>query len=504
LKFRKIYFVILFFFPFSPIFFFFNIYKLHHFSCKNWDKGLNGSYIDNGSKEYPCLINIPKDNSCYLSEFGKYFDYSSKYRPTCLDNGLLKSQKEYFLKSLKKYHIKYFNISNKKFFGFPNTNNDKFNIREFGTILSKDKKSLEEELHKNIILMDLYFKNKTKYYPNETKPEIYVQFKKGRGKIKIKVHKNITLIKEKEIIINHHKNKLIFKNVIVMFFDTISRAHFYRKFPKVTSFFNNFSRYETNYSRKKMTIFEFFKYNSINTYTDPNLKAAYFGAKINGNGTYFANYFKDQGYIIGKTTTFCEKASVIFDNNTKLNEIRWDHEGISIPCIKGIYTNFFTHKLNSLIKRCLFGKQIFEYALDYLESFFKTYFEYSKMFLFESEEGHEPTGQVIGYLDDILYNFFSKLYSETFLLNTTIILFSDHGQHLNWLLYVLKFKDFLYETTLPFLFLIFPNTQELYNESLYEKIKNNQQIFITPYDIYYIPFNFKEMVNIKNVFQKIK
>ena len=30
--------------------------------------------------------------------------------------------------------------------------------------------------------MDLYFKNKTKYYPNETKPEIYVQFKKGRGK----------------------------------------------------------------------------------------------------------------------------------------------------------------------------------------------------------------------------------------------------------------------------------------------------------------------------------
>jgi hypothetical protein len=108
--------------------------------------------------------------------------------------------------------------------------------------------------------MDLYFKNKTKYYPNETKPEIYVQIKKGRGKITIKVDKNITLIKEKEKIINHNKNKFMFKNVIVMFFDTISRVHFFRKFPKVTSFFNNFTRYETNYSRKKMTIFEFFKF----------------------------------------------------------------------------------------------------------------------------------------------------------------------------------------------------------------------------------------------------
>ena len=35
------------------------------------------------------------------------------------------------------------------------------------------------------------------------------------------------------------------------------------------------------------------------------------------------------------------------------------------------------------------------------------------------------------------------------------------------------------------MFLIFPNTQELYEEFLYEKIKSNQQVFITPYDIYY-------------------
>jgi len=107
------------------------------------------------------------------------------------------------------------------------------------------------------------------------------------------------------------------------------------------------------------------------------------------------------------------------------------------------------------------------------------------MFLLESGEGHEPTGQVVGYLDLIFYNFLSKLYSNNFLSNTTIIIFSDHGQHLNGPLYFFKLKDFLYERTLPLLLLIFPNTPELYEESLYEKIKSNQQIFVTPYDIYH-------------------
>ena len=106
----------------------------------------------------------------------------------------------------------------------------------------------------------------------------------------------------------------------------------------------------------------------------------------------------------------------------------------------------------------------------------EAYSDYNKMFLLESGEGHEPTGQIVGYLDDIFYNFLFKLYSNNFLSNTTIIIFSDHGQHLNGPLYFFKLKD---------LFLIFPNNHELYEESLYEKIKNNQQVFITPYDIYH-------------------
>lgn len=114
------------------------------------------------------MINIPEDNTCYLPEIGKYFDFYSKFRTTCLDNELLQSQSDDFLNTIKKYNIKYYNLSNKNYFGYPMTNNDKFKIIEYGNTFIQGSKSLEEELHKNIILMDLYKKNKTKYYPNES------------------------------------------------------------------------------------------------------------------------------------------------------------------------------------------------------------------------------------------------------------------------------------------------------------------------------------------------
>jgi hypothetical protein len=46
--------------------------------------------------------------------------------------------------------------------------------------------------------MDLYNENKTKYYPNIPHPEIEVKIEGDFGKLIINVHKNETLIKERE------------------------------------------------------------------------------------------------------------------------------------------------------------------------------------------------------------------------------------------------------------------------------------------------------------------
>ncbi len=69
-----------------------------------------------------------------------------------------------------------------------------------------------------------------------------------------------------------------------------------------------------------MTIFKYFKYHSIRTYTDPNIKATYYGVKINGKGTHFANYFKRKGYIFRRINDFCQKEVITNQNNFSFNE----------------------------------------------------------------------------------------------------------------------------------------------------------------------------------------
>ena len=460
----------------------FKLYKLNHFSCDNWSKGLNGSTIDNLSKDYPCRIKIPKSHSCYMPEIGPYFDLTTKYRPTCLDPKILKNEKKNFIKDM--LDVKYFKLSNKSHFGFPLTNTDNINPYEYGNICYFVNKSFVEYIYNNIILMDLYYKDKDKYYPNVSKPEVEVFFEGKKGKFLINVQRNETLIKERNNILKNNK-KSLYQNVLVFFFDTLSRAHFFRKFPKTINFFNQLVKYETNYEKKNMTIFQYFKYHSLNTYTDPNLIAAYYGAKLKGNGIHFGRYFKENGFIIGRVHGYCEKESCVnLKNLSALTHTRFDHEGVNIGCIKAFFKGMLVSGGSSVVKRCLFGKEIYEYALNYLESFWVNYLDQKKMFLMNIDEGHEPTGELIGHFDIIFYNFLNKFYSNGYFKNTSIIIFSDHGMHINGPLYLFDSQDFFFERTLATLFLIIPNDEILYKDNLYEKMKSNQQTFVTPFDIY--------------------
>ena len=88
-----------------------------------------------------------------------------------------------------------------------------------------------------------------------------------------------------------------------------------------------------------MTIFQILKYHSLNSFTNPNIKAAYFGSKFDGNGTHFANYFQENGFITGSTSTLYEKINVY--SELTLIYSHCDHENVVLPCIKGIYNSFF-------------------------------------------------------------------------------------------------------------------------------------------------------------------
>jgi hypothetical protein len=187
------------------------IFKSTHFSCIDWAQGLNNTYIDN-SKKYPCTINIPKPHSCYLSEIGSFFDFTSKYRPTCSDYKLISDGQKKFLKYYQ-YQFNYSNISTNIHFGFPLTNTEEFNPKYFGNFHKKGEKEFYITVNQNIILMDLYNKNKDKYYPNQFRPEVEVIFKENQGKIRINIQRNETLIKERKNEIN--KSNQMYKNNLI-------------------------------------------------------------------------------------------------------------------------------------------------------------------------------------------------------------------------------------------------------------------------------------------------
>ena len=484
---RKSKFIMIFLFaaPFPFLFILYKVYKRNHFFCGEWDKGLNNTFIDNDSKDYPCKINIPKNNTCLIPEIGRLIDFTSLYRPTCNHTDYIKSQIKYFKRALHELreNISFYNISEKKIFGYPLTNNEIYSYNACGTLVTPSIKNLEIELNKNIILMDLFLKNKTFYYKNELNPEIFVNLKSQKNKVIVKVKKNNTLVKERKKISSKLKANRSFENVLVIFFDTVSRAHFFRKFKKTVKFLEKFTKYEKDYNKKNLTVFQFLKYHSLNSFTNPNIKAAYFGSKYDGNGTHFANYFQENGYITGRASTLCEKINV--HSELPLTYVNWDHENIALPCIKGIYNTFFTFRLSSVVRRCLFGVDLIKYSFMYMESFWTSYLNENKLFVFDSGDGHEPTGQIVGYIDEFLYGYLKRFYSKGWLKDTAIILFSDHGQHLVGTIFTtLNSADVQYELSLPFLFLFLPNKKYLYEDNLYEIIKQNQQTFITPFDIY--------------------
>ena len=183
---KNVIFLILFLIPIFLFYWIFNFYKKYNFSCSDWEKGLNNTKIDNNDN-YPCIINIPPPHSCYLNSIGPYMDLSNFYRPTCLNKKLLESNKRSLLNNFKK--LKYASESIMNNFGLPITTNKKYDSNLYGTILfRKGKRNFLKDINNNIILMDLYYKNKSKYYPKEDRPEVELLIGNNTEKDRISIN----------------------------------------------------------------------------------------------------------------------------------------------------------------------------------------------------------------------------------------------------------------------------------------------------------------------------
>lgn len=133
----------------------------------------------------------------------------------------------------------------------------------------------------------------------------------------------------------------------------------------------------------------------------------------------------------------------------------------------------------SVLRRCLYGKEAYEYVFEYTKQFWKKYKNSKKFARVSFIEGHEITGEVIKYLDQPTNKFLEDFMKTEYLKNTAIIIASDHGLHYG-LYFNSRREDALIEHYLPLLIFLLPKNNKIDNKELL----TNQDKFITSYDIY--------------------
>ena len=327
-------------------------------------------------------------------------------------------------------------------------------------------------------IIDMENEEMTKNLTEENYPEVFLEYKdlSTPGEIKIKVKYNETLSVERKKLEN--KNSL-YKNILIIYIDALSRAHFKRKMVKTQKFFEQFMKSE------KIKSFQFLKYQNFGPWTQINGIPMFYGENIkNMNGTSIVKYLKENGYITGQSMSICQREVFWTEQQsiTKLITENFDNENQSLFCDP----NYFDQKTPwpfdkgafSILRRCFYGKDSFEYNFEYFKQFWTNYQNNRKYFRLDFIDAHEGTGEVIKYLDQPLFNFLNFFYSNGFLHDTVIFFLSDHGNHMPGFYFFFNFNDFYLEKLLGVLIILFPYVN---NE---EYLIENQQILISPFDVY--------------------
>ena len=207
---------------------------------------------------------------------------------------------------------------------------------------------------------------------------------------------------------------------------------------------------------------------------------------ITSNGTSLIKYMKSQGYITGQSINLCSKELFVTMNNC-LNEVEFsdfDHENVAMFCDPNYYDRTNPYPVFSgpfsIIRKCLYQKDTYEYVIEYGKQFWENYKENKKFLRLSFIDAHEGTGEVIKYLDKPIYDFLIYLLDNNMLKNTAIIFASDHGNGMPGIYHIIDSEDYLYENVLGFLAMVLYDYKD---EKGIDNLRNNQQIFITPYDI---------------------
>ena len=442
----------------SLIYIYIIIFFYTNTKCNNFYDGIGQIRLINDKKLNKCFIKKPR--ICGYNLLSGLFDVNYIFRKNGCEG--YNDEKNVFLKYLDNELQIYNNFS------FPRT--------EYWNPITSYK-FLADEVEKKI---------KPSNEINSEDNEIFVSFQKNKGKISIQLKKNISLIEQKRKLAEKYPVK--FNNVYLIYFDAISRNHFIRKLKKTTKIIEKmlYTNRKKEKFYKNYHAFQFFKYHSFDGHTEGNIFPLFYGNQRNSNqGITFLKFYNERGFITAATHNSCNKE--IFDwpeKNEMITFSNFDHENIAMFCD----TNYENKKnkwsilggKSSILRRCFYGKDSFEYHFEYILQFLENYKKERKLFRISIEDGHEGTAEVIKYIDNSFASFLLKILKNYFDDKTALIIFSDHGAHMPGPYDALFYEEKIIEKYLGLLLLILPNIVNFD----YSNILFNQQQFLTAYDIH--------------------
>ena len=445
--------------------------------CKDWDKSLNNSYIDNNKTLYSCSINIPK-KKCLIDIFSPLLDISSLLKIKCEKR---KNEEKYFLKMIS--HLK--NVPNIKKIGYPITIGENEEIKGQPSMYGG---TLLRYVKDNLINLD----NETQVNSLKLnkKPEVYVDYTNNQfGELKININYNQSL-SDLRLSLENNTNST---NILFLFFDNLSRVHFYRKYKKTQKFLQKFLTYEGFVTKEKPEQkyhgFEFLKYHKFKYATLNNAIPMFSGVYYEDNSTMVSivKEMKKRGYITCNVQDVCHKELMGIGKIPSYSYIEFDYEYAAPNCDPNVYKEgygFFGGE-NNILRKCLYGKDSIEHSFEYGKKFWQSYKDNKKFLRIVNTYAHEYSGEKSRYADESTFNFLYFLYNNNLLLNTTVFLAGDHGFELMGLYKLFEPNDWKIEKHLPVFLLLTSDKKNISYNDQYSEILKNQQNFITPFDIYY-------------------
>ena len=426
--------------------------------CDDWKMGLNNTSIDNNKTKYKCSIQFPK--FCHY-KIGKYFlDVNRFYSFKCISKDI--EPRKNFLKPPKSPFIN----DNTFHIGFPLINKDP-KLYNYIPIEEFFKRVYENLIDmNNSTLLNLI---------KEKKPEISIDFSKNnKGKLNVNLNFNQTLSDERKQL--ERQADPYSKNIIVIYLDSVSRAYSMRQLKKTLKFFENFISYNGNANYKfpfeNFHSFQFFKYHSHKYYTVGNFPILFYGNHRNASNKHINLYLKRNGFVTCYAADNCYNDFTVTFHNFSSADVFDHHYSVCDPNFLGPTSKLY----------CDYNKIYFEYVLEYANQFLRKYNNNQKFLLILSNFAHEGSYEKLKYIDNIMYQFFYRLFNDNLLKETSLFLLSDHGVSVPSIYYLNEF--YRYERVLPMFYILVNDRKNIDYESQYKYLNENQQSFITGFDIY--------------------